>query len=247
MRRGWLMVVVGLGLAGQAHALPGVKTPKVPIEAEMPSLPSMSVAEVVAALDDADRKLTRSADKLFSAQMSLLEALGRADLALEYQAKLEKLRADAAAEERDADVVSLATDAAIIEAMIAALEDKKNEVDDERKAAARKANVQIVVARLMAVATGEDAATISAATIDLNARLAKGDKDVTNELANQSDPPAYVAGLGSRAGGIKNSTKSMIGQSQQVSKVMDKYRKKKKLFEPISADEAKTLFAESGF
>ncbi|MEM6930588.1 MAG: hypothetical protein AAF602_26865 [Myxococcota bacterium] len=148
-----LFACLGLGaLSPAAHALPGVPTkkPKVPgVEAEMPSLPSMSVAEVVQALDDADRKLDTSAGTLFKAQMSLLEALGRADLALEYQAKLDKLKADAAAEERDADIVALATDGAIHEAMIAAHEDKKNEVDDERKAAARKANLQVLVARIM--------------------------------------------------------------------------------------------------
>ncbi|MEM6931227.1 MAG: hypothetical protein AAF602_30125, partial [Myxococcota bacterium] len=139
------------------------------------------------------------------------------------------------------------TDGAILEAMIAALEDKKNEVDDERKAAARKANLQVLVARIMAASTAEDAATVTAATVDLNQRLASGDESVKNELADQSNPPAYVKGLGTRAGGIKSSSKSMISQSQEVSKVMDKYRKKKKLFEPITTEEAQALFAQSGF
>lgn len=249
-----LLIVVGLGTFGpDAHALPGVKvkTPKVPDAPGVPDAPKferMSVADALRALDDADRKLDRSAKTLFAAEMSVLEAVGRADLALEYRAKVEKLQADAAAEERDADLVEVATDKAIIEAMVAALEDKEQEMDAERKVAARKANIQIIVARLMAAATAEDAATVGGATVDMNQRLAQGDESLANELKDHSsDGPAFVTGMSGRAGGIKKSSTSMIAQSRAVSDVMDKYRKKKKLFEPITTEEAKAVFEQSGF
>lgn len=245
---GVLVVCVGWGAlaSANAHAVPGM--PKKPaVEAKVPSLPEMSVADVLAALVDADRKLDTSANTLFSAQMSLLQALGQSEKALEYQKQLDQLNAEPASDERDAKIIELQTDEALIDAMVEALADKKNEVDDERKAAARKANVQIIVARLMAAATIEDAATIVLGTTGITQRLASGDETVVTELASQPDAAAYVAQLGSRAGGIKQSSRAVVRQSNEVSKVMDKYRKKRNLFEPISADEAQTLFAESEF
>ncbi|MEN0061540.1 MAG: hypothetical protein AAGA48_05280 [Myxococcota bacterium] len=250
---GILVLGGSMGLLNSAFALPGVptKVPKTPDAAnvpDLPDLPDMTVADMLKALDDADRKLTRSADRLFDSEMKLLEALGRADMALDYRKKIAALQAKGTSVERDAEMLALTTDQAIIDAMVEALKDKANKMNDERKRAARDATLGIAVARLMALATTEDAGTVSGATIKLNQRLASGDDDAKEEVAEHaSNGPVFVTGLGARAGGIKKAADAMASQSKEVSQVMDKYRKKKSLFAPISAEEPKKLLEQSGF
>ena len=250
-----LVLAMGLSpaLAGPLKMPKAPKAPAAPVDVgvdvEAPDLNvTMSVGQMLAALGDAARKLETSADTLFGAEMELLEALGKADLVLEYRARVEALQAEASGEERASEMVEITTDQALIDAMIEALTDKKNKLDDERKAKAREATVQIMVARLMAVATSEDAGRIGLATADMSRRVSEGDEALVNDISQHSDDPkAFVGDARSRAVRIGESAAGFARQSKSVKEVMDTYRKKRKLFDEIKVEEPKARFEASGF
>lgn len=249
MRTLLLGTLLGAGLTGLATpalAAPGL--PGKPSVPKVPDLPEMGVAEMLNAIADASRKLDVSTATLFSAEMNMLEALGRAEMATEYREKRQKLEAQPASEERDAEMLALTTDEALIDAMVEALSDKENKMDDERKKKAREANIQIIVSRLMAAATAEDVATVGASTVSLSKKIADGDKGVLEDIANEgANPKTFVAGINASTSNIKKSASAQVSQSKEISKVVDKYRKKKGLGDKISMDEATRVFEQSDF